>query len=190
MSVQANTLIETLEAHKPGLLRFLQRRLGCEDAARDVYQGLSEHLVASPVHADVVTPRAYLYRAAANAAHSYRRAAKTRSSHEAAAAVRRGEADMRDPERVALGRDALRVVQRALDELPVLTKRMFIAFRVHGETQRDIARRFGVSLSTVEKRIAKATVHCHRRIQDSGITDKNGDARHSNERCATQRRGQ
>lgn len=179
MSVQSDMLIETLEAHKRGLLRFLRRRLGCPDAAHDVYQGLSEHLVTASINATVATPKAYLYRAAANAAHSYRRAAKTRLSYEAAAAAHRGDVEMRDPERVALGRDALQVVERALDELPLLTQRIFIAFRVNGEAQRDIAKRFGVSLSTVEKRIAKASAYCHRRLREAGFTAEVGGGRHS-----------
>lgn len=179
MSTQANMLIETLQAHKPGLLRFLRRRLGCEDAAQDVYQGLSERLITAPERADISTPKAYLYRAAANAAHSYNRATKTRFSYEAEAAAHHDDIEMRDPERMALGRDALQLTQHALDELPLLTKRMFIAFRVNGETQRDIAKRFGVSLSTVEKRIAKASIHCHRRLREAGFTAEVDDGRHS-----------
>ncbi|MEM9618890.1 MAG: RNA polymerase sigma factor [Pseudomonadota bacterium] len=182
MSVESNLLIIALEAHRPGLLRFLARRLGCQDAAHDVYQGLSERLFVAPVSDDkVANPKAYLYRAASNAAHSYRRSVKARAAYEHAAAAHRGEADLRDPERALLGRDALGVVQAALSELPILTRRMFIAFRVNGETQKSIARRFGVSLSTVEKRISTASAHCHRRLSESGITVYSGKPRLSNE---------
>ena len=180
--------IEVLETHKPGLMRFLRRQLGCDDTARDVYQSLSERLITAPLGGDIDNPKAYLYRAAANAAHSHRRADKTRSAYETAASTHWEEADARDPERVALGRDALRVVEAALSEPPLLTKRMFIAFRVNGEMQQDIAKRFGVSLSTVEKRIAKATAHCHHRLRESGITAEAGGARHSRETGKRKRR--
>ena len=181
MSNSPNTLVETLYSHKPGLLRFLHQRLGCEEAAHDVFQNLSENLIAKPVGAEVENPKAYLYRAAANAAHSHQRFADTRSRYEAAAAGRVDETDVSNPERDLLGKDAIMVAQKALNELPLLTRRMFIAFRVNGETQCDIARRFGVSLSTVEKRIAKATTHCHRKLRDSGVTEYRSGARHSND---------
>lgn len=184
----ANLSIEVLEAHKPGLMRFLQRRLGCEHTASDVYQSLSERLLASPLKKNIENPKAYLYRAAANAAHSYRRADKTRVVYEAAATAHQDEADGRDPERVVLGRDALRVVETALDELPLLTKRIFIAFRVNGERQQDIAKRFGVSLSTIEKRIANATAHCHNRLHESGFTAEMTGGRHSNKASLRKRR--
>ena len=184
----ANLSIEVLETHKPGLMRFLRRQLGCDDTARDVYQSLSERLITAPLGGDIDNPRAYLYRAAANAAHSHRRADKTRSAYEAAATAHWEEADAHDPERVALGRDALRVVEAALDELPLLTKRMFIAFRVNGEMQQNIAKRFGVSLSTVEKRIAKAAAHCHHRLRANGFTVEGGDGRHSIETIKRKRR--
>lgn len=184
----ANLSIEALEAHKPGLMRFLRRRLGCEDTARDVYQSLLERLIAAPLGGDIDNPKAYLYRAAANAAHSHRRADRTRSAYEAAATAHWEETDAHDPERTLLGRDALRVVEVALDELPLLTKRMFVAFRVNGEMQQDIAKRFGVSLSTVEKRIAKATAHCHRRLRESGFTAALDGGRHNNETSKRKRR--
>lgn len=171
-------LMSALEAKRPDLVRFVSRRLGCEDAANDVVQSLSERIIATPVGGHIDNPEAYLFRAAANAAHSHARAARTRAGYEAAAAAERNEADGLDPERAVLGQEALMVVQKSLEELPVLTRRMFIAFRIHGEIQKDIAKRFGVSLSTVEKRLAKAAVHCHRRLRECGITEDPPDARY------------
>ncbi|MEM9233058.1 MAG: sigma-70 family RNA polymerase sigma factor, partial [Pseudomonadota bacterium] len=97
--------------------------------------------------------------------------------YEKAATDQWDQAEQRDPERVLLGQDALRVAQAALDELPVLTKRMFILFRLHGLSQKAIAKRFGVSLSTVEKRIAKAAAHCHQRLVAHGVTGLATDRR-------------
>lgn len=177
MNGDSQIVLNALKEQRPGLLRFLVRRLGCESLAMDVLQGLSERLLTEPVASEVRNPRAYLYRAAANAAHSHSRAAKTRADYEAAAVEMRDASDMCDPERVLLGRAALATVEDALDELPVLTKRMFILFRVRGESQNAIAKRFGVSLSTVEKRIAKAAAHCHRKLEEGGFTGFAREAR-------------
>ncbi len=177
----SEVLIDTLEAYRPDLIRFLRRRLGCVDAANDVVQSISERLIDTPVTMEIDNPRAYLFRAAANAAHSHTRAANARHAYEAAAAAGREQIDANDPERAFLGREALRIVQDALDDLPLLSRRMFIAFRVNGESQRDIAKRFCVSLSTVEKRLAKATAHCHRRLREHGVTGEEPSARLNHE---------
>ncbi len=169
MAKTSSSLVETLHLEKRDLLRFLRSRLGCAEAADDVYQSLSEQLHAAPPAAPVTQPRAYLFRAAANAANSHLRAQNTRARYEVAAAQVMAQTELRDPERVALGRSALEVVEAALAELPVLTRQMFVAARYHGEAQQAIAARYRVSLSTVEKRIAKATTHCHRRLQAAGF---------------------
>lgn len=169
--------MEVLQHERGNLLRFLRHRLGCPDAAEDVFQSLSERLVSNRQKTKISEPRAYLFKAAANAAHSYTRATKTRSQYEAAAADQQQEAEPRDPERIALGHSDLAIVQAALNELPLLTRQMFFAFRVHGTSQTSIAESYGVSLSTVEKRIAKAAAHCHRRLVDSESSDTAIDGR-------------
>ena len=177
MERTSNILADTLQVEKSGLLRFLRSRLGCADAADDVYQVLSERIYSTPPVATITQPRAYLFKAAANAASSHMRAAKSREHYEAAAAKQRDDIDSRDPERVILGQNALRVVENALSELPVLTRQMFVAFRIHGHTQKNIAKQYGVSLSTVEKRVAKAAAHCHRRMREAGVTATDNELR-------------
>lgn len=166
MADGSQPLFDALELHRPALERFLQRRLRCADTANDVLQSMSERLVGQSVQPEIDNPKAYLFRAAANAAHSHTRAEKARSTYESAAADHLEDIDAADPERRLLGKEALDLVQAALDDLPILTRQMFIAFRVKGETQASIAKRFRVSRSTVEKRLAKATAHCHERLSD------------------------
>ncbi len=173
----SNILVDTLQLEKSGLLRFLRHRLGCPDAADDVYQAMSENIHSIPQAATITQPSAYLFKAAANAANSHLRAEKAREHYETAAAEQQESTDFRNPERVTLGENALEVVEAALAELPVLTRQMFVASRVHSETQEDIAKRYGVSLSTVEKRIAKATSHCHQRLRSVGFTVTTGKPR-------------
>ena len=168
MECGAKRLLDVLEMERPGILRFLRQRLGCSEAADDVFQTLSERIVSTSLSSAVTNPKAYLFRAAANVAHSYDRAAATRLHYEAAAAADAPAIDVRGPERILASRDALQTVKQALAELPPLTQRMFVAFRLRDMSQRDIAARYGVSLSTVEKHIAKAVKHCHQRLSESG----------------------
>ena len=160
-------LLLTLRSLRPRLLRVLSRKLGCEDAADDVYQMLSEQLLSSESSRQVKNPEAYLLRAASNTANSYHRAESTRQVYESQAGTADVVADDSAPDGSLQAEEALAVVECALNELPLLTKNMFLAFRLDGMAQRQIARKFGVSLSTVEKRIALATLHCHRRLRES-----------------------
>ena len=169
MKTDANNLLLTLSRERPALERFLTNRLGCSVAAEDVLQTLSERLVRDPVDRDLTNPRAYVFRAAANAAIDHARASTTRTVYESDSALV-DSVDPLHPERVALGVEALREVEAALREVPALSKRMFLLYRVDGLAQKEIAETFRVSLSTVEKRIAKVTAHCHARLTEKGFT--------------------
>ncbi|MEM6537339.1 MAG: sigma-70 family RNA polymerase sigma factor [Pseudomonadota bacterium] len=187
MGKKATPLLIALEENRSALTRFLRLRLGCEDAADDVLQSLSEKLLGDRETTTINNRRAYLFRAAANAAHSQTRKDRVRSANESAAAAGNDLVDDLDPERTLIGNETLEVVQYALSELPLLTQRIFIDFKVNGEAQKSIAERYGVSLSTVEKRLAKAVVHCQRRIEATSVS---GDARARDlVRESTQRKG-
>lgn len=169
MSSKANSLLTTLTLERPALEQFLTKRLGCSAAAEDVLQSLSERLVKGAVEREPENLKAYVFRAAANAAIDHERASNRRIAYESEAAA--GEPiDSRHPERVVLGLEALREVEAALQDLPVLSRRMFLLYRVEDVPQKEIAKRFRVSLSTVEKRIAKAARHCHARLVEKGFT--------------------
>ncbi|MEM9533000.1 MAG: sigma-70 region 4 domain-containing protein [Pseudomonadota bacterium] len=51
-------------------------------------------------------------------------------------------------------------IERALTALPTLTAEMFRLHYLDGLTQREIAERFSVHLSSVEKRLTKARRCC------------------------------
>jgi len=61
-----------------------------------------------------------------------------------------------EPERVLAGKDELRSVLLALESLSERTRDIFIAYRVDGFRRREIAENFGISVSAVEKHLAKA----------------------------------
>ncbi|MEM1385418.1 MAG: sigma factor-like helix-turn-helix DNA-binding protein, partial [Pseudomonadota bacterium] len=53
-------------------------------------------------------------------------------------------------------------IEATLDALPARARAVFLMSRLEGLGHRDIARRLGVSLSTVEKDMAVAVRHCYR----------------------------
>jgi RNA polymerase sigma-70 factor (ECF subfamily) len=72
--------------------------------------------------------------------------------------------EVASPESVLLGREALDLAIQALHELPERTRTVFILHRFEQLQYKEIARRLGVSLSTVEKDIMKALVHIGARL--------------------------
>ncbi len=70
----------------------------------------------------------------------------------------------RGPERVLIGRETLLAAVKALAELPARTREIFVLFRFESMSQREIAALYGVSVSAVEKHVARALAHLAQRM--------------------------
>jgi RNA polymerase sigma factor (sigma-70 family) len=69
----------------------------------------------------------------------------------------------RTPERVLLGREALRKIEESLAELSQRTRDIFLLSRLELVPNRDIAVLHGISISAVEKHVIKAIAHISRK---------------------------
>ncbi|MEM6480779.1 MAG: RNA polymerase sigma factor [Pseudomonadota bacterium] len=67
-------------------------------------------------------------------------------------------------EDIVSARDDLRALERAIAELPKRRKEIFSASRLVGEKHQSIAKRFGVTVRTVEMEVKKALEHCNHRL--------------------------
>jgi RNA polymerase sigma-70 factor (ECF subfamily) len=63
------------------------------------------------------------------------------------------------PERVLQGRQAVTALRTALEELPQRTRAIFLLHRFEGLKYKEIARRLGISSSSVEKHMMAAIKH-------------------------------
>lgn len=63
------------------------------------------------------------------------------------------------PERILTSRSSLEDVVRTLDQLGERTRNIFVLFRLEKMRHKDIAERYGISISSVEKHVMRATVH-------------------------------
>jgi len=63
------------------------------------------------------------------------------------------------PERVLLSQEALAAALQALEELGERTRDVFVLYRLEKMKQREIAALYGISVSSVEKYVARATEH-------------------------------
>jgi RNA polymerase sigma-70 factor (ECF subfamily) len=147
-------------AHRPQLLGFL-RSHGAGEAAEDLLQEL--WLKVRDAHTGpIAQPLSYLYRAANNLIlDRYRseRQATTRNRNwiEASGGSIADRSDDPDSERVLIGRETLGRVRTTLSALGTRTEHIFRRHRLDGISQRDVASELGVSLSTVESDLRKAT---------------------------------
>lgn len=141
-------------AHREALLRFLRAR-GAGVAADDLVQELWLRVRASPT-GPVLDPLGYLYRAANNLMlNAYRSNARTSARDEAwGAAHLMEEASAAEASLVA--REEIDRARGCLAACGERVQEMYFLFRVDGVSQREIADRFGLSLSAVEKYIQRA----------------------------------
>jgi RNA polymerase sigma-70 factor (ECF subfamily) len=152
---------------RPGLVRFLSRRTGCEAVAEDIAQDLWLKLQAAAA-ADIRNPVAYLFRAAANAAFDWRRREALPANDHAQELGERLADEAPSPEQQAQGRETAALIRDAIEHLPPKCREAFLLCRVEGLTMREAGRRMGVSERTIENHLAKATVACRRHLIDAG----------------------
>lgn len=149
---------------RPELMRLVQRRTGNPDTAADLVQDISVKLMTlRTVLPDRDQARAYIFRMAMNIATDLARTNARRAQILAGAQVLFEDVGP-DPETVAVARDQIRQVEKALDELNPKCREVLILARVHGLAHKEIARQLGVSVSSVEKYQIKALRHCRQRL--------------------------
>lgn len=147
------------------LLRFFQRRAGPGDDADDLVQDVFSRLAGCDL-APVENIQGYVFQVAANVLRDRARRSNVRSI---VSRVPEGF-DVEDeagfsPERILQGKEALQTMVAALYELPEHVRVVFIHYHFDGVAQVEIARRMGLSLSTIEKHMAKANSHLLYRLR-------------------------
>lgn len=163
-TAKRSQLDEIVSQHRGPLLRFFQRRVGAEDAddlVQDVFSRLARQDLTT-----ITNPQGYVFQIAANVLRDKARRANVRGI---LTQVPDGF-DIEDeagfsPERILQSREALQLMIAALYELPDTTRQVFSLYHFEEVTQVQIARRMGLSLSTVEKQMAAANSHLLYRLR-------------------------
>ncbi len=150
---------------RPALLRYFERRgvpaNDAEDAAQDVFARLSRREGVAAFEG----LEGYLFETAATVAIDYHRRAGVRraGAHDAYDDAIHAPEDF-SPERLYSGREELAVLLTGLRELPERTRSVFLLARLERMKQAEIARRLNVSISGVEKHLARAIAHLSQRM--------------------------
>lgn len=154
------------------LLRVATRSTGSREEARDLVHDtwvrLAEHAHGAPAGASAEAPRdttAYLAVMAQHMALDAQRRRQRHGSYLDQAVLHEQLAPSHAPDvaDAVMYRQALQVLEAALAALPERSRAAFIAHRLQGERQPDIAEQLGVSLNTVERDLIQA----HACIEDA-----------------------
>ena len=151
----ASTLTELLILERPALLRLVRSILGSDGGAEDVIQSVWFKARSVDSSQQISNPRAYLYRLAANLATAHGRE-RSRRNRLLADHYLWGPDEVLSTEEQVMAQDELQRVLAAASHLPEPTRGMFQLNRLQGLTQAEVARRYGVSVTTVENHLRSA----------------------------------
>jgi RNA polymerase sigma factor (sigma-70 family) len=148
---------------RPALLAYFLRRVRNPAEAEDLAHEVFLRLTGVPLE-QLRCADAYVFQVAANLLRDRARRSKVRDDYTAARLAAEGEteefgAHALDPERIETGRRSLAALVARLLELPQRTREIFILYRIENVRRGDIAQAYGLSLSSVEKEIARATAY-------------------------------
>jgi RNA polymerase sigma factor (sigma-70 family) len=166
-------LLQTFINARSELLRFLRLRGAAPDEAEDILQTMGLTL-ASQTTGPVDQPRAYLYRMATNQfLHRRRSDARQRRRDEDWVDAQSGFMREIDPqpsaETVLIASQHLHLLQGVIDAMPERTATIFRLFRLENVAQKTIAADLGISVSAVEKHLARAyldILHARRKFDE------------------------
>lgn len=165
MTQENPSLLSCFIAERGQLMRFLTRRTGCAATAEDLLQEAWIRLSRLPATDVIDSPSAYLRRMANNLAIDHARASERRPLDAMEVEELLSLADEApDTERAVSDAQQLQHLLAIVAELPERRRELFIAARVEGVAQRELAERFGISLRTVELELHRALNHCAARL--------------------------
>ena len=155
-----------LSRHRPGLLRYLTARLGNAAEAEEVLQEAMLQFVKASETTDIQNAHALLVRICSRQAIDRLRHNISRGNRERAWSEDYYRAQSDDDtmgslsapqERQLAAKGDIETVMAVLDGLSQTVRTAFILHRFDGLSHREVAARMGLSQSTVEKHIMKAS---------------------------------
>lgn len=153
------------EQHNRSLIAFLYSRLNSLADAQEVAQEAYVRLLRLEQPEGISFQRALLFRIAANLSVDRIRARRVREQAETEETTDPWQSQ-RISEDPAMGFEKMRIVQRALAELPAKTSRAFVLHILEGKDIRSIAQTLRISARMVRYHIANALAYCRTRVDE------------------------
>jgi RNA polymerase sigma-70 factor (ECF subfamily) len=157
----APVLLDTMYRAEAGKLSaYFHRRLRGDDEASDYVQEVFARLARHMPLETIRQPRHYLRRIARNLLFERSRRLKTRVMFNYVPMSPALEPSALPEQEQGLEmEDVMAAYRRALDELPVRTRDVFVLHRVDELTYNEIGERLGITIPTVQYHVARALAH-------------------------------
>lgn len=171
----ANDLLRTIICHRTTLVSVANRILHCRHLAEDVVQDAALKACQMADGPPLDCPLRFSCGVVRNLAIDRARRCALERRH--AAPLLQAEelaAPLETPQRTLEGKEALKLVLQALEELPERTRLVFELHRFHDVPQKTIATALGVSPTLVNFMIHRAQEHCRARLDDHERRDDHG----------------
>ncbi len=142
--------------YRGALVAYFLRAFGDAAQAEDLTQEVFVRLAGLAARGEIGNVEGYVFRVAKNLVRDTRRRRSVRLTYFSAAFEDKERGiDAQDAERVVMAREALARVLKVLDRMPERTRSIFILYRLEAMPRKDIADAFGITVSAVEKHLAK-----------------------------------
>jgi len=177
VTIVRNEAEELVTRFRRPLLSYFSRRVADPSEVEDLTQEVFLRILRRDDAVPVENPEIYVFRIAVNLlrdrarrATAHRAAGHTSLDDQTTEFNERGLLEPalieeRQPERVLLSQEALIEVRRVLDKLDPRTREIFVLSRLERLKHRDIAAIYGMTVSAVEKHVAKAAILLLRRVR-------------------------
>lgn len=138
----------------------------CAETASELTQETFVRFMKSAARMPIDSPRAYLYRIAANLLTDHTRRKSVRLEVVSDDAVDQVADSHPGAEQTVLAKEELHRLQQAVDALPPRRREIFILHKYKGLSYGEIADRLGISKNTVMVQMMKALSFCRDRLAD------------------------
>ncbi len=148
--------------HNDELHRYVSKKLNCPNDAEEVVQEVFYNYMRMDDAENVENPRAFLYKTANNLALNHIRKSSYRSAH-----LNTLDRDRQTPtlEAEVFSQKDIDTLQASLNELPELTKVIFLMNRIEAKTYAEIAKEVNTSVSSIQKHMMAALKYLRKNLE-------------------------
>ena len=178
--------VETVLPNEPAFIARAQRLTKSPEAADDLVQEAYARLLGIDGWHALDNPRAYVFRILRNlAVEQIRRARVVDFQHLSGLETFDIADETPGTFQVVAAKDELASLFRAIDDLPERNRTVIRMRRIEDAPPRKIAQRLGLSLSTVEKRLARGLFLLTRALETGASTAKDSETDTSHKNVAS-----
>lgn len=154
------------QKHRKRLENRAARNIHDKDTAADIVQDVFSRIIKSGKERSTDETVKILYAATRNATIDHIRTSRRRQELLETISPEQIAGNVLSPDTIIEGRQSLQNFDKILLELGKMPRDIFLLRRVYDMPNADIAKRYGISVSAVEKHIARAMRHCQKRMSD------------------------